>query len=331
VGPARRPLSAVVVRGAVASPTHAVLVETLEAHPEALAYLLELHGSAPAGPLIPTTGTRTKTFTLERRVDRAYLVGDRRAPLGFVLAEVQIDPDDDKRFAWPLYVELARSRYRCEGALVVLTVSEEVRRWIERTIVPPTGQCATRRRLEPTVLALDAIAPSLLLSPDRPYLAMLAVAGHAKGPDAQAVAEAAVDLTLERLPQALALEQLDAILGMVDEALRARLENRIMEHREYRSELFRGIYKKGEAEGRAEGKAEGEAKGKAKGKAEGILTVLLARGIPVSEAVRARILDCSDLGTLDAWLQRAAVASTAAAVVRSRTAPPPPARRGRKA
>jgi hypothetical protein len=34
---------------------------------------------------------------------------------------------------------------------------------------------------------------------------------------------------------------------MVDHALRAHLEKRIMEHREYRSELFRGIYKKGEA------------------------------------------------------------------------------------
>src|SRR5262245_30122921 len=127
----------------MSSTAHAVLVETLEAHPDALVYLLELQGAAPAGPLIPTTGTRLKTFALERRVDRAYLIGSRKKPLGFLLAEVQLDPDDDKVFSWSLYVELARTRYSCEGALVVLTVSEAVRRWIKRTIEPPTGMCGT--------------------------------------------------------------------------------------------------------------------------------------------------------------------------------------------
>jgi hypothetical protein len=305
----------------MSSATHTALVEMLEAHPEALAYLLELQGHPPKGPLIPTPGTRTKTMTLERRVDRAYLVGSRKKPQGFVLAEIQLEPDEDKGFSWPLYVELGRSRYRCEGALVILTVSEAVRRWIERTITPATGLYDTRRKLEPTVIALDLIDPSLLLSPERPYLAVLAVAGHAKAPDAQTIAEAAVDLSIDRLPKPLAVEQLDAILGMVDQALRAQLENRIMEHREYRSELFRGIYKKGET------------KGEAKGKAEGILAVLVARGIPISDAIQARILGCTDLGTLDLWIRRAAVASTAAAVVRTRTPPPArrPLRRARKA
>jgi hypothetical protein len=302
----------------MSSATHAVLVEILEAHPEALTYLLELQGNAPESALIPTTGTRTKTFVLERRVDRAYLIGSRTAPLGFLLTEVQLDPDDDKLFAWSLYLELGRSRYRCEGALVIITLSEAVRRWIERAIEPITGICGTRRRLQPTVIALDSIDPSLLLSPNRPYLAPLAVAGHAQSADAQRVADLAVDVTLDNLPRALAAEQLDAILGMVDSALRARLERRIMEHREYRSELFRGIFQKGQAEGKAEGKV------------EGILAVLAARGIPVSDATRERILSCSDIATLDVWIRRAAVASTAAAVVRSKTPKSPPARPPRR-
>jgi hypothetical protein len=304
------------------SATHAVLVELLEAHPEALAYLLELQGNAPDSVLIPTTGTRTKTFVLERRVDRAYLIGSRTSPLGFILTEVQIEPDEDKPFAWPLYLELARSRYRCEGALVIITLSETVRRWSERAIEPTTGICGTRRRLQPTVIALDTIEPSLLLSPDRPYLAPLAVAGHAASADVQRVADTAVGLTLDSLPRHLAAEQLDAILGMVDDALRAHLESRIMEHKEYRSELFRGIFKKGQAEGKAEGEA--------KGKAEGILAVLSAREIPVSDAIRERILSCTDIDTLDVWIRRAAVASTAAAVVRARAAKSPPVRRPRR-
>ena len=38
----------------------------------------------------------------------------------------------------------------------------------------------------------------------------------------------------------------------------------------------------------------------------------------MSEAIRTRILGCSDVATLDAWVRRAAVVSTAAAVVRSK-------------
>lgn len=302
----------------MSSATHAVLVELLEAHPEALAYLLNLQGNAPESVLIPTAGTRTKTFVLERRVDRAYLVGSRTSPLGFILTEVQMEPDEDKPFAWPLYLELARSRHRCEGALVVITLSETVRRWIERAIEPATGLCGTRRRLQPTVIALDKVEPSLLLSPDRPYLAPLAVAGHASSVDAQRVADTAVDLTLDCLHRHLAAEQLDAILGMVDNALRAHLESRIMEHREYRSELFSGIFKRGQAEG------------KATGKAEGILAVLAAREIPVSDVIRGRILSCTDIDTLDIWIRRAAVASTAAAVVRLGTPKSLPARQPRR-
>ncbi len=61
----------------------------------------------------------------------------------------------------------------------------------------------------------------------------------------------------------------------------------------------------------------------------------------MSDAVRARILACRDIPTLDVWVQRAAVAATAAAVVRAKatvtTAAPgravarKPARRPRKA
>lgn len=297
------------------SSVHNVVVELLEAHPEALEYLLTLHGTPPGGKLVPTTGTRTRTFTIERRVDRAYLVGSRRAPRSFALAEVQLDIDHDKRFSWALYVELCRSRYRCEGGLVVLTFSERVRRWIEEVVVPSTGAHGSSRQMKPAVLAVDTIAPDLLLRSDMPYLAQLAVAGHAHTLDAPVIAERAVDLTLERLPTHLASEQLDAILGMVDGALRKYLEERIMEHREYKSELFQGIYDKGEATGEA------------KGKAESILLVLSARGILISDALQQKILACTSVDTLDLWLRRAAVASTAAAVVRAEAAKRGPAPR----
>jgi hypothetical protein len=97
----------------------------------------------------------------------------------------------------------------------------------------------------------------------------------------------------------------------------------VTEERLMGSELYRSIFGKG--------KAAGEAEGMAKGKAEGIVAVLTARDIPVSAAVRARILGCTDVPTLDAWIRRAAVASTAATVVRAKPPAPAPARPARAA
>jgi len=315
---------------------HGVITELLGTHPDTLAYLLGLHGQAPAGPLVPAPETEARPWLLERRIDGAFLLGTSAAPEGFLLSEVQLDIDPDKRFSWPLCVELWRTRYRCEGALVVFTVHPQVRRWITREILPATGLWGSQREMRPLVLALDEMDLALLLRPDRPHLAWLAVAAHAAAKDLPEVADEAVRITIDRLPDQLATAQLDAILGMVDRALRTTLERRMMEHPRFRSETFRRWYAQATAEGRAEGTAkglaEGTAKGLAEGKANSILTVLAARGIPVSDALRARILKCTDLDTLDTWLRRAALVASASAVVRAASPRPKdkPTRSSRK-
>ncbi|HEX2569523.1 MAG TPA: HEPN domain-containing protein [Polyangia bacterium] len=67
----------------------------------------------------------------------------------------------------------------------------------------------------------------------------------------------------------------------------------------------------GEARGIAEGERRGKAAGIIEGKAEAVLAVLAARGIPVDEAMRARVLGCQEEARLLRWLQRAATATTA--------------------
>jgi len=62
-------------------------------------------------------------------------------------------------------------------------------------------------------------------------------------------------------------------------------------------------------------KAQGRIEGLVAGKAQGILTVRKARGLPMGEAVRARVLGCQDLHLLDPWLVRAAIAASAAEVI----------------
>jgi hypothetical protein len=94
--------------------------------------------------------------------------------------------------------------------------------------------------------------------------------------------------------------------GVPGRLMRAAItKERLME-----SELYREIF--------GEGEAAGEARGEARGEAKSILAVLEARGIPVSDTLRARILGCTDSATLHVWIRRAAVVSTAAAVVRAR-------------
>jgi predicted transposase YdaD len=97
------------------------------------------------------------------------------------------------------------------------------------------------------------------------------------------------------------------------------IEEYLSQEKLMESEFYRNVFGRGKVEGKAEGQAEGEAKS--------ILAVLAARGIPVSDAVRARVLACTDIATLDLWVRRAAVATTAASVVRAKA---PAARRARK-
>ena len=63
----------------------------------------------------------------------------------------------------------------------------------------------------------------------------------------------------------------------------------------------RGSFEKGRAEGHAEGVA--------RSKAADVLDVLDARALPVTTEQRERILGCSDLELLKAWLRRAATAA----------------------
>jgi predicted transposase/invertase (TIGR01784 family) len=55
----------------------------------------------------------------------------------------------------------------------------------------------------------------------------------------------------------------------------------------------------------------GKAKAKAEAKAEAIVAMLQARGIAIGQDDRDRIAGCGDLATLDAWIRRAAVATSA--------------------
>lgn len=52
------------------------------------------------------------------------------------------------------------------------------------------------------------------------------------------------------------------------------------------------------------------AEGEVKGEAQMVLRVLSARGLPVPDEIRERVLSCMDTAQLEAWGDRAATADT---------------------
>jgi serine/threonine protein kinase len=63
-------------------------------------------------------------------------------------------------------------------------------------------------------------------------------------------------------------------------------------------------------EGKLEGRREGHSAGRAEEAARAVLTVLRVRGVPVTDAVRERILAEKDPDRLERWLERAAIAAS---------------------
>ncbi len=84
---------------------------------------------------------------------------------------------------------------------------------------------------------------------------------------------------------------------------------------EYQSDFAKKYVAQGRTEGRNEGRNEGRAEGRTEEAARNLLTVLRVRGIAVPDAVRERILAQKDPERLERWLEKAAVASSVAAVL----------------
>lgn len=129
-------------------------------------------------------------------------------------------------------------------------------------------------------------------SPTSPQLAVLSVVAHGDGDVATAVSigRAAIDgiRTLSEEQQVLYLPLIENALS---EAARKALA--MEPHFEkFFTETHRRLY----ANGKAEGKAEGEVKA--------LLMVLKQRGLTITDAQQQQILSCTDLPTLDRWLDR---------------------------
>ena len=135
-----------------------------------------------------------------------------------------------------------------------------------------------------------------------PELSVLSAMAHGRGEAGRAIGIAALTAAAGLAGESARLYADVVISCLSKAALQAVEEVMANGTYEYQSEFVQRLH------------AEGERLGAIHDRARSVLTVLEARGLQVSEAVRTRVLESRDLAELDIWLRRAVTVPSAAAV-----------------
>ncbi|MFE0946408.1 hypothetical protein [Streptomyces mutabilis] len=246
----------------------------------------------------------TEIEPVERRVDTLMRV-DTDEGTYLLIVEAQGKQDEGKRGSWPYYLSYLYAKYGWEPVLVVITQNSATARWAAQPIrrgLPGWHSMTVR----PLVIGPDnvpVIASEREAERDIP-LAVLSAMTHGRGAKAAAILE----------PLAFALRTVDAesaaVFGQLIESCLA--DSRAKEiWRDLMSEI-RYFFNNPVAEKvREEGRVEGREEGRVEDRAEMTLRILEWRDVPVTDAVRERVLACSDLNQLEAWARRAMTAERA--------------------
>ncbi len=241
----------------------------------------------------------TEIQPAEYRADIVVLLFDDGAPVRVVIVEVQLATDPKKRLSWPAYVTVARAVHGCPVALLIVAPDPAVAGWCAEPI--ETG--VPGFVLRPPVLRRTAVP--IVTEPGeaarRPELGVLSAMAHGETGQGATIAAALVPV-LQRIDDDRGRLYYDLVYNSLNDAARRELET-TMKGYEYQSDFARKYVAQGRTEGRTE-----EA-------ARALLTVLRARGLGMSDAIRERILSEKDPERLRRWLEKAAVAGSVAAVL----------------
>ncbi|GAA0919126.1 hypothetical protein [Virgisporangium aurantiacum] len=285
--------------------SHELIVDMFRDRPTMAADLLEsqLGFTLPKFDRVEVmSADLTNVAPTEYRADVAIKMIDGRKLVSAVIVEIQRRPDKRKRFAWPAYVGTLYSRLRYPVFLLVVCPNDKVATWCSESITigdPPYFM------MRPSVFNLqDApVITDIAVAERSPELAVLSALAHGGKPGPEPVLKAFV-AALKNVDDDHAYLYYDFVLGPLPSPARVILRSLMSIAETYRpvSDWGRRHFRNGKLEGKLEGKAEGEA--------EALLTVLSARGLDVSDDVRARITGCTDIEQLSTWIRRAATAET---------------------
>jgi hypothetical protein len=300
------------------SATHEALVQLFRRRPTLTEELLRGIPGAALPPLDHVQlgdTTLTEARPAERTADLVLLLSDSPSgpPRRAIVVEVQLAIDPDKRWSWWSYVASVHTRHRCDVMLVVVTPRASVAAWARQplSLGHPNGA------IHPVVIG-PSLVPIIKDTADAvraPELAVLSAIMHGRSDDGADVARAAITAA-SRLDDRTANLYTDIILLSLRASARAIIEELMANGTyEYQSDFAKRYVAQGRAEGKAEGEAHGRAEGEARGLARALLAMLKARRIAVPAALGKRILACTDVATLDAWIVQAATATAIADVI----------------
>ncbi|HEX3528269.1 MAG TPA: hypothetical protein VH988_14500 [Thermoanaerobaculia bacterium] len=297
---------------------HEILIDLFKNRPSLAAELL---GEALGVPLPVYSEARLASADLteiqpaEYRADVVIVLFEGDIPVRVIIVEVQLSDDPRKRFSWPAYVTVSRAIHGCPAALLVVAPDPDVAAWCAEPI--ETGHSGFV--LHPHVLHRTAIP--VVTDPEeatrRPELGVLSAMAHGETEKGATIATAVLP-AIRELDDDRARLYYDLVYNSMNEAVRRAMET-MMKGYEYQSDFAKKYVAQGRTEGRSEGLVEGLTAGLTTGRTEeaarNLLTVLRARGIAVPDAIRERILAQKDTERLERWLEKAAVATSVAAVI----------------
>lgn len=284
-------------------PAHDTLVAVLSQRPDLLDLLLRALGHPGLSqPLVPGDSTVRVANPLEVRPDVVLLAeGERGA---WIIVEVQLTRDDDKQRRWLSAAATLLDLRGTMGDLVVITHDASVAAWAAE-VAHVAGPNGTRLALVPVVVRLTLAEVERLLTSDHGELAIFAAwAVHdQRGREARRVVREAV-VALDAVADAPLRDTLArAMISMLGEPLLAMIREMLMQPLTIpESPGFKAL------------REEIEAIGEARGEARALLTVLMARGLPVDAVTQARIDRCHDTSLLTRWIARAVTATSLDAV-----------------
>jgi hypothetical protein len=292
------------------SMAHEILVDLFKNRPSLAAEILaEVLGVSlpPYSEARLASTDLTEIQPAEYRADAVVVLLDRDVSVRVIIVEVQLAVDPRKRLSWPAYVTVSRALHECPADLLIVAPESAVAGWCAEAIEIGVPGFV----LHPPVLRRTAVP--VVTDPEeaarRPELGVLSAMAHGDTGEGATIA-AAVLPAVRNLDDERARFYYDLVYNSLHEAARRALEA-MMKGYEYQSDFA----KKYVAQGRAEGRTEGRTEGRAEEAARNLLAVLRARDIAVPDSVREHILAQQDPERLERWLERAAVATSVAAVL----------------
>ncbi|WP_084654248.1 hypothetical protein [Nocardia altamirensis] len=268
---------------------HEIIIELVRRRPELIAELL----TSVLGMSLPEhDGARLDSTDLpdieptEYRADAVVTLTAATKPVLSVVVEVQLQPDKDKIWSWPVYLTTLRARLRCLVLLVVVCPNQRAATSCRHPITVAPGFVLT-----PVVLSPNDVP--MVTDPDvaaaHPALAVLSAIAHRHSTERDAILKALADTAP---PTETTQKYIDMLLGALPRVAGQYFLRMLMmtDNAPYFSDQFRKPY--------------------FEGKADSLLGLIAAKHLEVSAEVRAKVTSCTDAAQLDRWMQRLLTATT---------------------